>query len=125
MQKITPFLWFDGNAEEAMNLYVSIFRIRGCGVPDMAMRARGRKNGHVREFQLEGQQFYELNGGPQYKSARDILLVTAETGKVDDLWTSFGRRTQGQMWLMQDKYGRPEIIPSGWENAAGKNPRKR
>jgi predicted 3-demethylubiquinone-9 3-methyltransferase (glyoxalase superfamily) len=118
MQKIVPFLWFDGNAEEAMNHYVSIFKnskvlsvtrygAAGPGPQGTVMAAT---------FQLEGQQFYALNGGPQYKFTPAIsLFVNCETQQeVDELWKklSAGGREDRCGWL-QDKYGLSwQIIPT-------------
>jgi len=63
MQKITPFLWFDGNVEEAMNFYVSIFK------NSKIVSVTPGPNGTVMmaTFQLGGQEFFALNGGPQFK----------------------------------------------------------
>jgi predicted 3-demethylubiquinone-9 3-methyltransferase (glyoxalase superfamily) len=90
MQKITPFLWFDGNAEEAMNFYVSIFENSkvltvtrygdpGPGPKGTVMTAK---------FQLEGQEFIALNGGSQFKFTEAIsFLVNCETQReVDEFW---------------------------------------
>jgi predicted 3-demethylubiquinone-9 3-methyltransferase (glyoxalase superfamily) len=82
MQKIMPFLWFDSNAEEAMNFYVSIFKnskvLRVVRYGDAAPRPKGTVM--VASFQLEGQEFQALNGGPQYKFTPAIsLFVSCET----------------------------------------------
>jgi len=90
MQKITPFLWFDGNAEEAMNFYVSIFKnskvLRVARYGDAGPGPKGTVM--VASFQLEGQEFQALNGGPQYKFTPAIsLFVNCETQQeVDALW---------------------------------------
>ena len=74
MPKITPFLWFDDNAEEAVNYYVSIFRnsriLRVARYGEAAAKASGREKGTVMtvEFELEGQPFVALNGGPVFTS---------------------------------------------------------
>src|SRR6476660_9455241 len=89
MQKITPFLWFDGNAEEAMNLYVSVFKnskivnVRRYG--DAGPGAKGSVM--TGTFQIEGQEFFALNGGPKYKFTPAIsLFVSCETQEeVDEL----------------------------------------
>ena len=118
MQKITPFLWFDGNAEEAMNLYVSIFKnSKVVSVTRYGEAGPGPKGTVMSAtFQLEGQQFYALNGGPQYKFTPAIsLFVSCETQKeVDELWNklSAGGHKDRCGWL-QDKYGLSwQIIPS-------------
>jgi len=68
MQKITPFLWFDGNAEEAMNFYVSIFKnSKVLKVTRYGEAGPGPKGSIMSAtFQLEGQTFFALNGGPQF-----------------------------------------------------------
>jgi predicted 3-demethylubiquinone-9 3-methyltransferase (glyoxalase superfamily) len=113
MQKITPFLWFDGNAEEAMNFYVSIFKNS-----KITRIHRGGKNGGVMggTFQLEGQEFHALNGGPQFKFTPAIsFYVDCETQQeIDDLWEklSAGGEKSRCGWL-KDKYGLSwQIIPS-------------
>jgi predicted 3-demethylubiquinone-9 3-methyltransferase (glyoxalase superfamily) len=113
MQKITPFLWFNNNAEEAMNFYVSIFK----NSKIVNVRRQG-KNGPVfiATFQLEGQKFFVLNGGPQFKFTEAIsFFVNCETQKeVDTLWAklSEGGEIQQCGWL-KDKYGLSwQIIPS-------------
>ena len=118
MQKIIPFLWFNDNAEEAMNFYVSIFKnskvvsVTRCGEggPVPAGTAMSVS------FQLEGQQFMGLNGGPHFKFTEAIsLLVDCETQEeVDELWEKLvagGSATQCG-WL-KDKFGLSwQIIPS-------------
>jgi predicted 3-demethylubiquinone-9 3-methyltransferase (glyoxalase superfamily) len=118
MQKITPFLWFDGNAEEAMNLYVSVFKnSKVVSVTRYGEAGPGPKGTVMSAtFQLEGQQFYALNGGPQYKFTPAIsLFVSCKTQKeVDELWNklSAGGHKDRCGWL-QDKYGLSwQIIPS-------------
>jgi len=106
MNKIVPFLWFDGKAEAAAKFYVSIFK------NSRIMYA----NPMTVSFQLEGQPFYALNGGPKYKFTPAIsLFVNCETqAEVDDLWNrlSAGGRTDQCGWL-QDKYGLSwQIIPT-------------
>ncbi len=118
MQKITTFLWFDGKAEEAMNLYVSIFKnSKVVSVTRYGEAGPGPKGTVMSAvFQLEGQQFYALNGGPQYKFTPAIsLFVTCESQKeVDELWRKLleGGREDQCGWL-QDKFGLSwQIIPS-------------
>jgi predicted 3-demethylubiquinone-9 3-methyltransferase (glyoxalase superfamily) len=118
MQKITPFLWFDTQAEEAMNFYVSLFKnSKVVSVTRYGEAGPGAKGTVMSAtFQLEGQQFYALNGGPQYKFTPAIsLFVSCETQKeVDELWNklSAGGHKDRCGWL-QDKYGLSwQIIPS-------------
>ena len=118
MQKITPFLWFDGNAEEAANFYISIFKNSKMGKISRYGDAGPGPKGTAMSvtFQLEGQEFYALNGGPQFKFTPAIsLFVNCETQQeVDDLWEklSAGGRTDRCGWL-QDKFGLSwQIIPT-------------
>ena len=118
MQKITPFLWFDGEAEEAMNSYVSIFKnSKVVSVTRFGEAGPGPKGTVMSAtFQLEGQDFYALNGGPQFTFTPAIsLFVNCETQEeVDELWNklSEGGRKDRCGWL-QDKYGLSwQIIPS-------------
>src|SRR2546429_4840278 len=89
MQKIVPFLWFDGKAEDAMNFYVSIFKnSKVLSVTRYGAAGPGPKGTVMSAtFQLEGQQFYALNGGPQFKFTPAIsLFVNCETqAEVDEL----------------------------------------
>jgi predicted 3-demethylubiquinone-9 3-methyltransferase (glyoxalase superfamily) len=112
MQKITPFLWYDGNAEEAVNFYVSIFK--NSKVVSMARygdAGPGPKGSVMTAaFQLDGQDFVALNGGPQFKFTPAIsFVVNCESQQeVDELWEKpFSRRTKkpvrlaaGQIWRL-------------------------
>jgi predicted 3-demethylubiquinone-9 3-methyltransferase (glyoxalase superfamily) len=118
MQKITPFLWFDGKAEEAVNFYVSIFKNSKVGSITRYGDAGPGPKGTVMiaTFQLEGQDFVALNGGPQYSFTPAIsLFVDCKTQEeVDDLWNklSEGGKTDRCGWL-RDKYGLSwQIVPS-------------
>jgi predicted 3-demethylubiquinone-9 3-methyltransferase (glyoxalase superfamily) len=118
MQKITPFLWFDGNAEEAANFYISIFKNSKLGKISRYGDAGPGPKGSVMSvtFQIEGQEFFALNGGPQFKFTPAIsFFVNCETQQeVDDLWEklSAGGRTDRCGWL-QDKFGLSwQIIPT-------------
>jgi predicted 3-demethylubiquinone-9 3-methyltransferase (glyoxalase superfamily) len=117
-QKITPFLWFDGKAEEAMNFYVSIFKnskvVQLTRYGDAGPGPKGTVMSAI--FQLEGQEFYALNGGPQFKFSPAIsLFVNCETQQeVDELWDklSAGGATNRCGWL-DDKFGLTwQIIPT-------------
>jgi predicted 3-demethylubiquinone-9 3-methyltransferase (glyoxalase superfamily) len=116
-QKITPFLWFDGKAEEAANFYVSVFRnAKVVSVTRYGQAGPGPKGSVMSAvFQLEGQQFHALNGGPQFKFSPAIsLFVDCETQQeVDELWErlSAGGKTNRCGWL-DDKFGLTwQIIP--------------
>jgi predicted 3-demethylubiquinone-9 3-methyltransferase (glyoxalase superfamily) len=118
MQKITPFLWFDNKAEEAMNFYVSVFKnSKVVGVSRYGDAGPGPKGSVMTAtFELEGQRFIALNGGPTFTFTPAIsLFVNCETQQeVDDLWEklSAGGREDRCGWL-QDKYGLSwQIIPS-------------
>lgn len=118
MQKITPFLWFDGKAEEAMNFYVSIFKNSKVGRVTRTGAGGPGSKGTVMSvtFQLEGQEFYALNGGPQFSFTQAIsFFVNCETqAEVDELWEklSEGGKKDRCGWL-KDKYGLSwQIIPS-------------
>jgi predicted 3-demethylubiquinone-9 3-methyltransferase (glyoxalase superfamily) len=125
MQKIVPFLWFDGQAEEAMKFYVSIFK------NSKIVSTMAGPNGTVMggNFQLEGQAFYALNGGPQYKFTPAIsLFVNCETQKeVDELWDRLSAsKADEQCGWCKDKYGVSwQIIPTVLGKLMGdKNPKK-
>ena len=118
MQKITPFLWFNGNAEEAMNHYVSTFRnskvVRIARYGDAGPGPKGSVM--TATFELEGQQFHALNGGPDFKFTPAIsLFVDCETQEeVDDLWGKLSADPAAEQcgWL-KDRFGLSwQIIPS-------------
>jgi predicted 3-demethylubiquinone-9 3-methyltransferase (glyoxalase superfamily) len=118
MQRITPFLWFDDKAEEAMNFYVSVFKnskvVRVSRYGEAGPGPQGTLMSAT--FQLEGQEFFALNGGPQFTFSPAIsFFVNCETQQeVDDLWEklSEGGEKSRCGWL-KDKYGVSwQIIPS-------------
>lgn len=118
MQKITPFLWFDSQAEEAMNFYVSIFRNSKVLTVNRYGDAGPGPKGTVMtaNFLLDGQEFVALNGGPLYKFTPAIsFVVNCESQQeVDDLWDklSAGGREDPCGWL-QDKFGVSwQIVPT-------------
>ena len=115
MQKITPFLWFDTQAEEAAQHYVSIFRnSKIVTVSRYGDAGPGPKGSAMTvQFQLEGQDFLALNGGPLYKFTEAIsLLVNCETqAEVDALWSKLCAEPSRCGWL-KDKYGVSwQIVP--------------
>ena len=123
MQKITPFLWYDDKAEEAANFYVSVFnnsRITGIThYGDAGSEVAGRPKGTVMTvaFQLEGQEFIALNGGPHFKFTEAIsLVVNCDTQEeVDDYWEKLsegGDEKAQQCGWLKDKYGVSwQIVP--------------
>lgn len=118
MQKITPFLWFDGKAEEAMNFYTSIFKNSKIGSITRYGEAGPGPKGTVMSatFQLDGQEFMALNGGPMFSfsPAVSFFVNCATQAEVDELWEklSEGGEKQRCGWL-KDKYGVSwQIIPS-------------
>ena len=131
MQKITPFLWFDGQAEEAMNFYTSIFKNSKPGhvtrYPEGAPVPAGTVM--TATFQLEGLDFIALNGGPEFKFNESVsFLVNCETQKeVDELWEklSAGGQKSRCGWL-KDKFGLWwQIIPKALGELLGdKDPKK-
>lgn len=118
-QKITTYLWFDSNAEEAMNFYVSIFKnskiLEIVRYGDAGPGPKGTVM--CGTFQLEGQQFMALNGGPHFRFTEAIsLLVTCQTQEeVDDLWKKLtaGGGAPSQCGWLKDRFGLSwQIIPS-------------
>ncbi|HEX2477691.1 MAG TPA: VOC family protein [Geminicoccaceae bacterium] len=118
MQKITPFLWFDDQAEEAMHHYVSIFKdATVLGVTRYGDAGPGPKGSvMIAAFELEGQRFTALNGGPRFKFTEAVsFVVNCETQEeVDELWDKLGAGGQIQQcgWL-KDKFGLSwQIVPT-------------
>ncbi len=122
MQKITPFLWYDNNAEEAANYYVSVFKNSGINgitrYEEEGSKAAGRPAGTVMtvEFQIEGQEFLALNGGPHFKFTEAVsFVVNCESQEeVDYFWEklSEGGQTSQCGWL-KDKFGLSwQVVPT-------------
>ena len=118
MPKITPFLWFDDNAEEAINFYTSVFKNSKIARVTRYGDAGPGPKGTIMSatFQLEGQEFMALNGGPHFKFTPAIsLFVDCKTQEeVDDLWErlSAGGKTERCGWLT-DRFGLSwQIIPA-------------
>lgn len=118
IQKITPFLWFDKEAEEAVNFYVSIFKNSRVGRIARYGDAGPGPKGTVMtvEFQLAGQDFIALNGGPEYTFTPAIsFAVSCETQQeVDELWEKLnaGGEEVACGWL-KDRYGVSwQIVPT-------------
>ena len=119
MPTITPFLWFDSHAEDAMNLYVSIFKnSKVIGV----QRVQGRVMSV--QFELDGQRFIGLNGGPHFKFTEAIsFFVGCETQQeIDDLWAKLladGGQPSQCGWL-KDKYGLSwQVVPNALTRMLG------
>jgi predicted 3-demethylubiquinone-9 3-methyltransferase (glyoxalase superfamily) len=118
-QKITPFLWFDNNAEEAINFYVSAFKnSKILNITRNGDSGPGPKGTLMTAtFQLDGQEFMALNGGPHFKFTEAIsLFVKCETQEeVDQLWEKLlagGGQPQQCGWL-KDRFGLSwQIIPT-------------
>jgi predicted 3-demethylubiquinone-9 3-methyltransferase (glyoxalase superfamily) len=113
MQKVTPFLWFDGKAEEAMNLYVSLFK--NARIVELH---RAGDNGPVMSgtFEIDGARYHAFNGGPMFAFSPAIsMFVNCETqAEVDTLWGKLleGGEAQRCGWL-KDRYGLSwQIVPS-------------
>ena len=111
-QKITPFLWFDGQAEEAANFYVSLF-------PDSAVTNVTRGPGgaaFVVEFRLAGVQYLALNGGPHFKlnEAFSLSVDCHSQAEVDELWEKLSAGgSKSQCGWLKDKYGLSwQVVPS-------------
>jgi predicted 3-demethylubiquinone-9 3-methyltransferase (glyoxalase superfamily) len=111
MQKITPFLWFNDNAEEAINFYCTIFK------NSKLISTMPGPNGKIMgaTFNLEGQEFQALNGGPMYKFTEAIsMFVRCETQEeIDEKWEKLSEGGQKSRcgWL-KDKYGLSwQIVP--------------
>ncbi|HMG72341.1 MAG TPA: VOC family protein [Pyrinomonadaceae bacterium] len=132
MQKITPFLWYDTQAEEAANFYVSIFKnSKVLGLTRCGEAGPGPKGSVlVAEFELAGQKFTALNGGPNFKFTEAVsFVVNCETQEeVDYFWEKLleGGGTESQCGWLKDKYGlswqiTPTILP---ELLQDKDPKK-
>lgn len=130
MRKITPFLWFDNEAEEAANFYTSIFSAKGGNskitqttyYPKAAEEVSGKPAGSIMtiSFQLEGQDFVAINGGPEFKFNESIsFMVNCETQEeLDYYWDKLkeGGDEKAQIcgWL-KDKFGLSwQIVPTIW-----------
>ena len=122
MQKITPCLWFDAQAEEAANFYVSLFensRIKKISrYGDSGADVSGQTKGSVMtvEFELNGQEFVGLNGGPQFNFSEAVsFMVSCETQEeVDRFWEKLSEGgAPGPCGWLKDKFGLSwQIVPT-------------
>src|SRR5438034_7121803 len=122
MQKISPFLWFDHQAEDAVNFYVSIFKNSKIGsvtrYAEEAAKASGRPKGSVMTvaFELNGQEFVALNGGPIFKFTEAIsFVVNCETqAEVDHFWEKLsGGGQEVQCGWLKDRFGVSwQVVPT-------------
>jgi predicted 3-demethylubiquinone-9 3-methyltransferase (glyoxalase superfamily) len=122
IQKITPFLWFDHQAEEAAEYYTSIFNGSSIdGIARYGDTGPGPKGSVMTvQFTIEGQQFVALNGGPQFKFTEAIsFVVNCETqDELDNLWEKLlsGGGQESQCGWLKDKYGMSwQLVPASIE----------
>jgi predicted 3-demethylubiquinone-9 3-methyltransferase (glyoxalase superfamily) len=117
-QKISPFLWFDGNAEEAVAFYTSVFANSKIG--KVVRNGEGwpgpKGSVLVMDFELEGQRFHALNGGPMYKftEAISLFVLCDDQREVDRLWSllTSGDGKEVQCGWLKDKFGLSwQVVP--------------
>ncbi|MBP6085441.1 VOC family protein [Candidatus Gracilibacteria bacterium] len=125
MQKITPFLWFNDQAEEAMQFYTSVFKNAKAGTVTRYGEGGPAPAGSVMSatFTLEGQEFFALNGGPHYQFTPAIsFFVSCENQEeIDQLWRKLSADPSAEQcgWL-KDKFGLSwQIIPSNLSQLLG------
>ena len=123
MSKITPFLWYDNNAEEAANFYLTVFENskinKTTRYDDESSKAAGRPAGSVMtiEFELDGQKFVAINGGPHFKftEAVSFVIECESQEKVDYFWEklSAGGGQESQCGWLKDKFGLSwQVVPT-------------
>jgi predicted 3-demethylubiquinone-9 3-methyltransferase (glyoxalase superfamily) len=125
MQKITPHLWFDSRAEEAAQFYTSVFKnstiLATSHYPEAGKEVHGREPGSVMtvEFELEGQRFLALNGGPHFtfSEAISFMITCEDQAEVDYFWeklTADGGQ-EGPCGWCKDKFGLSwQVVPKGF-----------
>lgn len=130
-QRITPFFWFNDQAEEAVTFYTSIFPNSRIGTATRTIkeiaRMSGQKEGSIMtvEFVLDGQQFSALNGGPAYKFTEALsLVIHCETQEeVDHYWDRLregGDESAQQCGWLKDRYGVSwQVVPSALHQLLG------
>ncbi|HJT19573.1 MAG TPA: VOC family protein [Nitrospira sp.] len=135
MHKITPCLWFDDQAEEAAKFYVSIFRNSKLGsitrYGEAGANVSGRPKGSVLTvtFEIQGQEFVALNGGPIFKFTEAVsFMVKCESQKeIDEMWEKLSEGGEkGECGWLKDRYGLSwQIVVPGWdEMLRDKDPQK-
>jgi predicted 3-demethylubiquinone-9 3-methyltransferase (glyoxalase superfamily) len=135
MQKITPMLWFDSEAEQAARFYTSIFKdskiktITHYG--DSAAEASGRPKGSVMtvSFEIEGQEFVALNGGPQFKFSEAVsFVVNCKSQKdIDEMWAKLtaGGGQPGTCGWLKDRFGLSwQVVPTVLDDLMKGDPKK-
>jgi len=131
-QKITPFLWFDKQAVDAVNFYVSVFKDSKVNTVtrygDTGSKASGRQKGSVMTvaFRIEGQEFVAINGGPLFRITPAVsFVVSCDTQEeIDYYWYKLsegGDEKAQQCGWLSDKFGVSwQIVPAIWEEMIGK-----
>jgi len=125
VQKLTPCLWFDDKAEEAANFYISIFKNSKLGpiarYGDAGAQASGRPKGSVMTvtFEIEGQEFVALNGGPMFKftEAVSFMVKCHSQTEIDEMWNKLSEGgEEGPCGWLKDKYGLSwQIVVPEWD----------
>jgi len=119
MKAITPFLWFDAQAEEAMNFYTSIFKnskiVRVSRYGDAVPGPKGQVM--VGEFELNGQRFMALNGGPQFKFTEAVSFVISceNQEEIDYFWSNLTANggQESQCGWLKDRFGLSwQVVPA-------------
>jgi predicted 3-demethylubiquinone-9 3-methyltransferase (glyoxalase superfamily) len=124
MQTITPFLWFDGQAEEAAELYTSIFEGRILGVSRYGEAGPGTPGSVMTvEFELAGQRFTALNGGPEFRFTEAVSFQVSCEGQdeVDELWAKLSEGgEEGPCGWLKDRFGLSwQIVPTALPRLLG------
>jgi predicted 3-demethylubiquinone-9 3-methyltransferase (glyoxalase superfamily) len=130
-QKLTPNLWFDTQAEEAANHYVSIFRnsriVSVMHYPDNAPREDGMVM--TVEFELDGQRFVGINGGPEFtfSEAVSFEITCADQEEIDYFWERLSEGgEEGPCGWLKDRYGLSwQVVPAGMEELFSDSDRER
>jgi len=125
VQKITPCLWFDDKAEEAAKFYVSIFKHAKLGhttrYGEAGAKVSGRPKGSVMTvtFEIEGQEFVALNGGPIFKftEAVSFMVKCNSQAEIDEMWSKLSEGgEEGPCGWLKDKYGLSwQIVVPEWD----------